>query len=186
MSDYPQLDHCLQVTCCTLAALVESALQRRECERKSERKRGVKDLYHLEYGNTHTITRSRDTETHTQSHDHLIYGDGGRARKGLLACAKGLLACACVEVFGASLTCPASLSPSATASASTSCVYAKWPFVLHTFWLPFSEVCIGEGEERLVVEWWCVGATGGGEYDVRDVNSNSRSGTLIAASCVCE
>jgi len=162
-----------------VSSKLESALQRRECERKSERKRGVKDFDHLIYGDTHTITPSPDTETHTQSHHHLIYGDAGRARKGLLACA-------CVEVFGASLTCPASLSPSATASASTSCVYAKWPFVLHTFWLPFSEVCIGEGEERLVVEWWCVGATGGGEYDVRDVNSNSRSGTLIAASCVCE
>ena len=127
-------------------------LQRRECERKSERKRGVKNLY------------------------HLIYGDAGRARKGLLACA-------CVKVFGGCLTWPVSLSPST--SAATSCVYAKWAFVLDTFWLPSSDVCIGGGEERLAVDWWCVGGTGEGEYDLRDVNSNSRSGTLIAASCVC-
>ena len=63
MSDYPQLDHCLHVTCCTSARVsskLESALQRRECERKSERKRGEEDLYHVRYGDTHTITRSPD------------------------------------------------------------------------------------------------------------------------------
>ena len=50
INDYSQLDHCPQVTCCTrpcVSRKVESALQRRECERKSERKRGVKNLYHL-------------------------------------------------------------------------------------------------------------------------------------------